>query len=444
MSIAAPPPRFSPPPLRADREVFILGAGFSKAISEHMPTLDELGHRIASPFAKTPSFVLLPPAAKTAVSAGRLPGGSFEAWLSHLATAAPFLDTSEQLHNSAIAQELVKLLVAEIERSEAVALSAQMPYWLRRLVALWDRLDATVITFNYDTLLEQAVNASEMPWIDWQSFSAEPVGGAAVNPLKMHGSTNWWWIPGDRGLFAVQPTPLAGRWNKPQPSLPVPGMERFIVPPLASKSDYYDLSFTRQDWMAAREALQGASRVVLMGYSAPVTDLTVASLLSNYADPDAPVVVVDNAPDDIVSRLHKLGLHRATPFQGPDPLPLFAKAYEQEISRTVADSLLAFFAEPNPTPDDPVIARVVASHERRLLVTAIRTQGDETVIESLEFQPNEVPLDRALKLPQLRQAIEEAARASRRLVLAVPGQPHRAVLNLAHRTWYGNWLAVEA
>jgi hypothetical protein len=444
VSFAAPPPRFSPPPLRAGREVFILGAGFSKSISEQMPTLDELGHRIAVPFAKTPSFVLLPAAARTAVSAGRLPGGSFEAWLSHLATPGPFLDTSEQLHNSAIAQELVKLLVDEIERSEAVALSAAMPYWLRRLVALWDRLEAKVITFNYDNLLEQAVNASEMPWIDWQSFPAEPVGAAAVNPLKMHGSTNWWWIPGDRGLFAVQPTPLPGRWGQPQPSLLVPGMERFIVPPLTSKSDYYDLSFTRQDWIAAREALQGASRVVLMGYSAPVTDLTVASLLSNYANRDVPVVVVDNAPDDIVSRLHKGGLHKATAFQGPDPIPQFTKAYEQEISKTVASSLLAFFAEPNLTPDDPVVARVVASWERRLFVTAIRIEGDQTVIDTLDFQPNELPLEKALKLPQLRQAIEEAAMCGRRLVLAVPGQPHRAVLNLAHRTWYGNWLVVEA
>jgi hypothetical protein len=444
VSIAAPPPRFSPPPLRAAREVFILGAGFSKAISDQMPTLDELGHRIAGPFAKTPSFVLLPPAAKAAVSAGRLPGGTLEAWLSHLATAAPFLDTSEQLHNSAIAQELVKLLVDEIERSEAVALSAAMPYWLRRLVALWDRLDAKVITFNYDTLLEQAVNASEMPWIDWQGFSAEPVGAVAVNPLKMHGSTNWWWIPGDRGLFAVQPTPLAGRWGQPQPSLPVPGMERFIVPPLASKSDYYDLSFTRQDWMAAREALQGASRVVLMGYSAPATDLTVASLLSNYADPDTPVVVVDNAPDDIVSRLHQVGLRKAAPFQGPDPIRQFAEAYEREISQTVASSLLAFLAEPNLTPDDPVIARVVPSWESRLFVTAIRTEGEVTVIEAVDFQPNEVPLDRALKIQHLRQPIEEAAMAGRGLVLAVQGQPRRAVLNLAHRTFFGNWLAVEA
>src|SRR5438445_10170757 len=96
-----------PPPLRQDREVFILGAGFSKAINRLMPTLDELGHRIAIPFQKTPSFRLLPPAARAALKADRMPGGSLEAWLSSLATPAPFVDSAERLHNSAIAQELV-------------------------------------------------------------------------------------------------------------------------------------------------------------------------------------------------------------------------------------------------------------------------------------------------------------------------------------------------
>jgi len=408
-----------------------------------MPSLDELGNRIAGPFAKTPSFTLLPAPAQAAITGGTLPGGSFEAWLSHLAMRAPFLDVSEQLHNSAISQELGKLLVNEIERSEGVALASPMPYWLRRLVTLWDRLATTVITFNYDTLLEQAVNASDMPWIDWHSFPPDPVGPAAINPLKMHGSTNWWWIPGERGLFAVQPAPLAGRWGEPKPSATVPGMERFIIPPLASKSDYYDISLTRQDWMSARDALQRARRIVLMGYSAPVTDLTVAALLGNYADPEVPVLVVDRAPDQIVNRLLKLGLHNTTAFPGTDPIAQFTAQYERQVSQTTAAYLKAFFMEPNPTPDDPVIARVLANHEHRLLVTGVRIEDGATVVVATEFQPSQAPLDMALRTPQLRRAVEDAATEGRRLVLAVGDQPRRAVLHLAHRTWYGNWLAVE-
>src|SRR5437773_5129611 len=182
------PPALPPPPLRQDRDVFILGAGFAKAISRSMPTLDELGHRIADPFRRTPSFHLLPAGAMAALLDGRMPGGNLEAWLSNLASPAPYLDQSERLHNAAIAQELTRLIVGEIERSESRALSGRMPYWLGRLVTLWDRLGATVLTFNYDTLVEKATIAADMPWIVRLGDYSRLVQGVAVSLFKMHGS----------------------------------------------------------------------------------------------------------------------------------------------------------------------------------------------------------------------------------------------------------------
>src|SRR5439155_3944659 len=158
------------------------------------------------------------------------PGGNLEAWLSSLATPAPFLDESQRLHNSAIAQELVKLIVSEISGSETDTLLKPMPPWLGRLVTLWDRLGPTVITFNYDTLVEQSVNASQMPWI---LFAAPDNAdeGITVPLLKMHGSTNWWWIPSDRVGTSVRRAPLAGRWGKPSQPERLRGMVPFVVPP---------------------------------------------------------------------------------------------------------------------------------------------------------------------------------------------------------------------
>lgn len=428
--------------------MFILGAGFSRAISTQMPTLDDLGQRISGPFKSTPSFALLPPAAQAAINAGRLPGGSLEAWLSHLATAAPFLNAPEQLHNSAISRELVELIVDVIEQSEANTLSAPMPYWLRRLVALWDRLGASVITFNYDTLLEQAVNASEMPWIYWENVAAELVDAVAVRPLKMHGSTNWWWQPGDRSIFAIQPAPFAGRWGQPAPALIVPGMERFLVPPLATKADYYDINVTRDAWTSARKLLNGASRIVLVGYSAPLTDLTVGSLLSHFADPQVPVVVVDQRPDEVVARLQKLGLQNAASFQGSDPVRGFAERYEQETSSTVAPSLPQYFDEPAFSPDNPVVARVTAAtgtyEVPRLPITEIVSSDDVTAIVASEWQQGEVAQDRAIKAHELRKAIEDAAHDGRSVVLRIPNERERTVLHLGHRNFTRTWLVVQA
>lgn len=438
--VAADPP--PPPSLRRDGEVFILGAGFSKAIGTRMPTLNELGLRISLPFRRTPSFRLLPPAAKAALKASRMPGGSLEAWLSHLATPAPFLDQSERLHNAAIAQELIRLIVAEIERSEAFTLGGQMPAWLGRLVSLWDRLGATIITFNYDTLVEMAVNAAQMPWTI--RTLSDPKQGGAFSFHKMHGSINWWWIPSDRIGTTVQPAPLAGRWGDPRRSSSIPGMERFIVPPLAVKSDFYDLSVTRENWLTAREALQKASRVVLMGYSAPVTDLTVASLLSNYADPNLSCEVVNTSPDEIVGRLQGLGLKKATGLHADEPIREFTERYEDATSRKVAGSLVSLFNGMDISPDDPVVAGVSGlTHSLHLPITEIREGDGVTTFVATEAQPSDV-VAAALKVREVRDAIEKAAHGERRLMLEVPGQPRHAVLHVAARAFSRKWLFVEA
>src|SRR5258708_19971602 len=152
------------PALRTGREVSIVGAGFSKAICpDLMPTLDELGHRVAEPFRETPSFRWIPRAAQDALLSGRLPGGSLEAWLSHLATPAPFLTEAERLHDQAIALELTQLLANEIERSQMGALAGPMPRWLTRLVALWDRLPATSLTFKYSPFTKHPLTPPPSP-----------------------------------------------------------------------------------------------------------------------------------------------------------------------------------------------------------------------------------------------------------------------------------------
>src|SRR5437773_10082736 len=102
-------------------DVFIIGAGFSKAIDHAMPTLDELGYRILKPFTATPSFKLLPAGSVAAITRGVLPSSSFDAWLSSLPAPAPLVERSELLPNAATAAEPTKLDVADIERSEALA-----------------------------------------------------------------------------------------------------------------------------------------------------------------------------------------------------------------------------------------------------------------------------------------------------------------------------------
>lgn len=438
----------SPPPLLTSGDVFIVGAGFSKAIDVEMPTLDELGHRILEPFTTKPSFNLLPAGSISAINRGVLPAGSFEAWLSSLASPAPFVERSEQLHNEAIAAELIKLVVGEIARSEAIAIAdPSPPYWLNRLVTLWDRLGATVITFNYDTLVEQAVNASRLPWVLDANYDGDFGDGVGVfDLLKMHGSTNWWWVPGDKVGATFEKSAFGGRWGKPTAAEPMRGREPFVIPPVAVKSDYYDVSMTREDWLAARTALEAAKRVILLGYSAPATDLTVASLLSGYAAPDVPYVVVDTAPQEVVSRLRRFGLADVTLFEADDPIPAFAGAHELEASRKVATSLVPLLDGIQVYEGDAVIARVKGTTGANFPITDVTTSGDTTAFVATDWEPEGARsvAGTAINGKRLRDELEDAARTRRRVIVKVPNQPDRVVLNIAHRIIYGRYLAIES
>jgi hypothetical protein len=57
-----------------------------------------------------------------------------------------------------------------------------------------------------------------------------------------------------------------------------------IVPPTAAKSGYYQNSSLRTQWERAAAALRGAEELVLLGYSAPQTDILVRSLLATNFD----------------------------------------------------------------------------------------------------------------------------------------------------------------
>jgi hypothetical protein len=355
--------------------------------------------------------------------------------------------SGRELQNAAIAAQLIKLVVGEISRSEAVALANPIPYWLTRLVTLWDRLGATVVTFNYDTLVEQAANASRMPWFLWPNYDGDFGDGVGVFALlKMHGSTNWWWIPGDQLGTTVEPAAMGGRWGSPSPAETRRGMEPFVVPPIAVKSDYYDLSVTRDDWLTARHALEAAKRVFLLGYSAPATDLTVASLLSSYAEPNVPYTVVDTAPQDVVARLRRFGLSDVTAFQADDPIPKFAHAHELEASRKVALSLVALLDRIQGYEGDPVIARVKGVTGAQFPVTDVTTAGDATAFVATDWEPEGARsvVDSAISGKRLRAEIEDAARSGRRVILKVPNQLDRVVLNIARRVIYGQYLAIES
>lgn len=127
------------------RDVFVLGAGFSRAISGEMPVLAELGEEIFKRLGDDAPAVL-----------PNLPPTDFENWLSFLADDDPWLGEDDRLRNRSVFLRVSGLMCDLISAREIAARRDALPDWLRMLVARWHEDEASIITFNYDTLVEAA------------------------------------------------------------------------------------------------------------------------------------------------------------------------------------------------------------------------------------------------------------------------------------------------
>lgn len=338
--------------------VYILGAGFSRAVSPQMPVTDELGnacverdHGLSAELGPSP-----------------FANGNFETWLSRKAEDQPYFSTAENLSSRAVYARAVDLVCGVLAEREIAALSTPVPAWLLTLIELWHRQRATVITFNYDTLVECALSAAAVydpvsnitvPWATAINFTPSgrgmTIGEAGQNVdwetfqlLKMHGSLNWYWTPGDVSGATVLRADLPGLFGEPSPLTTkerqrwFPGREPLIVPPAALKSSYYSNPITREIWKRAFEALSAADRVVFLGYSLPTTDLSMSGLISEALSgrPSATVEVVDLRPETIVERVTSLlpdcPVHASA---GPDPIELATGRWHAKLRREVVPKL---------------------------------------------------------------------------------------------------------
>lgn len=184
---------------------FVLGAGFSRAASSHMPLTDELGEACRA---------VLPP--DTPKPPRELAQGFFELWLSQLAEEQPYLNVQQNLINQATFTAYSSAIAEVLEQRTDQVLRARWPVWLPPFVKAAHQMRASVVTFNYDTLIECAVGAGLLyEWgmydpVSWTEITGDvpnwPAGAARLGAtradtfrlLKLHGSLNWYWSPGDQ------------------------------------------------------------------------------------------------------------------------------------------------------------------------------------------------------------------------------------------------------
>jgi hypothetical protein len=298
-------------------DVFFLGAGFSIAASALFPDTNSLGRRVLERDDGTLAE-LTRGVEFTAVL-------TFESWLTRLAEKQPY-DTEEARFRRASLFARAQTLIAEVLlESLASAVDGGLPGWVYDLVEVLHLERSTVVTLNYDTLLElaidrtrsfskagdtradanRALNYISIPIGTWDSLSARTT--RTLRLFKLHGSVDWFWVPGDLTGTSL----IRHGSGAPKAQAQVAGRSRYIVPPTTTKSPYFDNAVSRYMWSETAMSLATCRRVVFMGYSLPITDVAIASLIAEHLNRDAEVWIADLSPESVAANLNALGVDRS-------------------------------------------------------------------------------------------------------------------------------------
>ena len=355
----------------AGEDVVILGAGFSRAISEAMPTLDDLGTSVLESLGLKDN----PRVPNSGVFNENF---TFETWLTLLSDNQPHLSVVENAENAALFLQIRDVMTKELSYAEGRVLQEPPPSWLRQLTLLLHFRRATVITFNYDRLLEAAldrldvlelgsgsdrrVDIRDALWNRPPVPRANEVWAGDFSPtfrlFKLHGSLDWWIAPLDvSGTSLIRNHLIYDRWGKPsfshdERSQLVPGRDVFIVPPTSSKSTYYQNLVTRELWRNSYDALGASTNVALVGYSFPAADVMFTGMLeSSLRNTGTHVDVVNPEAAAIGARLKKLGMAYLTEIDENDCVAKFTVSYLERANEELRDDLANFLfigLQPDP------------------------------------------------------------------------------------------------
>lgn len=318
------------------KTIYLLGAGFSKAISSQMPTLSELGKSL-----DMDKYPMIPGVAV----------GEIETVLTYLGVPQPWLPESDILRNRARYQDLVREIAGLLQDCVDKALLEKLPRnWLHSLVRRWHQDQASIVTLNYDTLLERAAcsyndlvlggenlrlaNLYPIP-LTPAAMRRVPVLGPTEKPsfklIKLHGSINWFYSPRatpGEPIYLGEGNEWPDNVRRPNWKNDVRDKVPAIIPPTLDKGSYLQHDTLRSLWAQAAEALGSADTLVAIGYSLPVTDLTMRFLLEGAGGDGKKLVVVnkDPAAADHFRRLlgHRFDV-QSDP-QGEDAVPKFVSS----------------------------------------------------------------------------------------------------------------------
>jgi hypothetical protein len=292
---------------RWTKDVFVVGAGFSRAVWKGLPLTVDLFDRCLA--AMREEGLETSNDSRVLDAYARF-GEDFEVWLTWLRGDQPWVDEAGSLRNRAAFSDVTRALGRVILNAENEAIRASggtPPAWLNSLVEAWANRSVGVISLNYDALVEKAYTLGS---IFLYTFMPAHLGGTGrlggpppayrFDLFKLHGSITWYVFPSGpgQGYGPVYDAELQDAWaTDDEPSLAqrAGGRRPLLIPPVLGKDPFFDRPELRDQWLRAEQRLQQAENLFLIGYSLPAADLTMRYLLDRVS-PDCSIYVVNCDP----------------------------------------------------------------------------------------------------------------------------------------------------
>jgi hypothetical protein len=201
----------------------------------------------------------------------------------------------------------------------------------------------------------------------------------------------------------------------------LPGRAPFIVPPTSTKAGFYDNPLTREIWTRAHEAIRHADRPFFVGYSFPLTDVSVSGLIVDALGnrPNrAEVHIVDLQPEPVRTRLETMGINPVTDECKEDCVEVFVAKYVDEASRHVVEHLQKWKLESTPGAVRVAWGTERSRYAMNWILDMSRGEGSRTILGRV-VGPDEAP---STTTPMLLDRFLNLLDGADRIVLDVEGR----------------------
>ena len=286
-------------------EVFILGSGFSKAFNNRMPTLSDSGRQINLFIKNDKTDNQEIQSLKNLYSKSITNKGlnNFEEILTLLYQEFPWKEIEEKHIFKVLYFYISKILHKIINDNQIRGGNYSNNENLISFIKYITEHKSTVITFNYDTILETVTNqifkGKFLTINDIYPINLEeliPIN-AQIHPkldgfklYKLHGSINWFYR-NDKSNRLFLKQDLGEDVDKA-----LTGMIPFIVPPVFDKNSFMGFDIIGALWKEAKKEISCAEKIYILGYSLPESDLITRLMLKYNINKLSEIFIVNIDP----------------------------------------------------------------------------------------------------------------------------------------------------